>query len=60
METPPPLPAFFNGSHGGSASLISLTTTMGVFAGSIFGPRAAHGHQLPPIISAPSALPPHH
>jgi MFS family permease len=38
---------------GGSASLISLTTTMGVFAGSlIFGPLGAtYGYQMPLIIS---------
>ncbi|MFZ5449254.1 MAG: MFS transporter [Thermodesulfobacteriota bacterium] len=38
---------------GGNASLISLTTTMGVFAGSlIFGPLgAAYGYQAPLIIS---------
>lgn len=38
---------------GGNASLISLTTTLGVFAGSlIFGPLgAAYGYQMPLIIS---------
>jgi MFS family permease len=38
---------------GGNASLISLTTTLGVFAGSlIFGPLgAAYGYHLPLIIS---------
>ena len=38
---------------GGNASLISLTTTLGVFAGSlIFGPLgAAYGYQAPLIIS---------
>jgi predicted MFS family arabinose efflux permease len=43
---------------GGSASLISLTTTMGVFAGSlIFGPLgAAHGYQMPLIISGAISL----
>jgi MFS family permease len=43
---------------GGSASLISLTTTMGVFAGSlIFGPLgAAYGYQMPLIISGAISL----
>jgi MFS family permease len=43
---------------GGSASLISLTTTMGVFAGSlIFGPLgAAYGYQFPLIISGAISL----
>jgi MFS family permease len=43
---------------GGSASLISLTTTMGVFAGSlIFGPvGAAFGYQFPLIISGAISL----
>jgi MFS family permease len=43
---------------GGSASLISLTTTMGVFAGSlIFGPLgAAWGYQFPLIISGAISL----
>jgi MFS family permease len=43
---------------GGSASLISLTTTMGVFAGSlIFGPLgAAHGYQVPLIVSGAISL----
>jgi MFS family permease len=43
---------------GGSASLISLTTTLGVFAGSlIFGPLgAAYGYQVPLIISGAISL----
>ncbi|MFA4903399.1 MAG: MFS transporter [Desulfobaccales bacterium] len=43
---------------GGSASLIALTTTMGVFAGSlIFGPLgAAYGYQMPLIISGAISL----
>jgi len=43
---------------GGNASLISLTTTMGVFAGSlIFGPLgAAYGYQMPLIISGAISL----
>jgi MFS family permease len=43
---------------GGHASLISLTTTMGVFAGSlIFGPLgAAYGYQTPLIISGAISL----
>jgi MFS family permease len=43
---------------GGNASLISLTTTMGVFAGSlIFGPvGAAYGYQVPLIISGAISL----
>jgi MFS family permease len=43
---------------GGSASLISLTTTMGVFAGSlIFGPLgAAYGYQVPLIVSGVISL----
>jgi MFS family permease len=43
---------------GGSASLISLTTTLGVFAGSlIFGPLgAAYGYQTPLIISGAISL----
>ncbi len=43
---------------GGSASLISLTTTMGVLAGSlIFGPLgAAYGYQAPLIISGAISL----
>jgi hypothetical protein len=43
---------------GGSASLISLTTTMGVFTGSlIFGPLgAAYGYQVPLIISGAISL----
>jgi MFS family permease len=43
---------------GGSASLISLTTTMGVFTGSlIFGPLgAAYGYQVPLIISGVISL----
>ncbi|MBU4234669.1 MAG: MFS transporter [Desulfobacterales bacterium] len=43
---------------GGNASLISLTTTLGVFAGSlIFGPLgAAYGYQVPLIISGAISL----
>jgi MFS family permease len=43
---------------GGNASLISLTTTLGVFAGSlIFGPLgAAYGYQAPLIISGAISL----
>jgi MFS family permease len=43
---------------GGSASLIALTTTMGVFAGSlVFGPLgAAYGYQMPLIISGAISL----
>jgi MFS family permease len=43
---------------GGNASLISLTTTLGVFAGSlIFGPLgAAYGYQVPLIISGGISL----
>jgi MFS family permease len=43
---------------GGNASLISLTTTMGVFAGSlIFGPvGAAYGYQVPLIASGAISL----
>ena len=43
---------------GGNASLISLTTTLGVFAGSlIFGPLgAAYGYQVPLIISGVISL----
>ena len=43
---------------GGNASLISLTTTLGVFAGSlIFGPiGAAYGYQVPLIISGAISL----
>ncbi len=43
---------------GGSASLISLTTTMGVLAGSlIFGPLGvAYGYQVPLIISGAISL----
>jgi MFS family permease len=43
---------------GGSASLISLTTTLGVFTGSlIFGPLgAAYGYQVPLIISGVISL----
>ena len=43
---------------GGSASLISLTTTMGVLAGSlIFGPLgAAYGYQVPLIVSGAISL----
>jgi MFS family permease len=43
---------------GGNASLISLTTTMGVFAGSlIFGPvGATYGYQVPLIVSGAISL----
>jgi MFS family permease len=43
---------------GGNASLISLTTTLGVFAGSlIFGPLgAAYGYQVPLIVSGAISL----
>jgi predicted MFS family arabinose efflux permease len=43
---------------GGSASLISLTTTLGIFAGSlIFGPLgAAYGYQAPLIVSGVISL----
>jgi MFS family permease len=43
---------------GGNASLISLTTTMGVFAGSlIFGPvGATYGYQVPLIVSGAVSL----
>ena len=43
---------------GGNASLISLTTTLGVFAGSlIFGPLgAAYGYQVPLIASGAISL----
>ena len=43
---------------GGSASLISLTTTLGIFAGSlIFGPLgAAYGCQVPLIVSGAISL----
>jgi MFS family permease len=43
---------------GGSASLISLTTTMGVLAGSlIFGPLGgAYGYQVPLIVSGAISL----
>jgi len=43
---------------GGNASLISLTTTLGVFAGSlIFGPIGApYGYQVPLIISGAISL----
>lgn len=43
---------------GGNASLIALTTTMGVFAGSlIFGPLGAtYGYQVPLIISGAISL----
>lgn len=43
---------------GGNASLISLTTTLGVFAGSlIFGPLgAAYGYQVPLIVSGVISL----
>jgi MFS family permease len=43
---------------GGNSSLISLTTTLGLFAGSlIFGPLgAAYGYQMPLIISGAVSL----
>lgn len=43
---------------GGSASLMSLTTTLGVFAGSlIFGPLGAHyGYALPLMVSGAISL----
>lgn len=59
METYTTIARFFHLDRiGGHSSLISLTTTLGVFAGSlIFGPLgAAYGYQLPLIVSGVTSL----
>jgi MFS family permease len=59
METYTTITRLFHADRiGGSASLISLTSTLGVFTGSlIFGPLgAAYGYQVPLIISGAISL----
>ncbi len=59
METYTTINRLFHADRiGGNASLIALTTTLGVFAGSLlFGPLgAAYGYQVPLIISGAISL----